>query len=290
MTYIERAMQVAIDEAKQSLRECNHGFGAVVIKDNEIISQAHDEEETRQDCTSHAEINAIRNASSIIGKDLSGCTIVSTHEPCPMCASAIVWSGISQIAFGYSIDESIEQGRKRIALNCEEIFNYSGKQINITSNVLYEECKLLYMKSVRSEIKRLRNTTEESLRAYNEESKTKRLEWFKQNKSTFEFINQNKLEAAYFLLLHRFGINEKEAPIIERSKKQVVFHSMNFCPTLEACKILDLDTIYICQHYNEESTNCLIKQIDQNLSFKRNYKKIRPYTEYCEELIVLEDK
>lgn len=290
MTFIERAMQIAIDEAKQSLREYNHGFGAVVIRDNEIISQAHDEEETRQDCTSHAEINAIRKASSIIGKNLSGCTIVSTHEPCPMCASAIVWSGINQIAFGYSIEESIEQGRKRIALNCKEVFDYSGKQIYITSNVLYEECKMLYMKSVRSEIKRLRNTTEESLRSYNEESKTRRLEWFTQNRNTFEFINQNKFESAYYLLLHRFGIKENEAPIIERSEKQIVFHSMNFCPTLEACKILGLDTRYICQHYNEESTNFLIKQIDESLCFKRNYKKIRPYTEYCEELIVLEHK
>jgi tRNA(adenine34) deaminase len=290
MTYIEGAMQIAINEAKQSLCEGNHGFGAVIFKDNEIISQAHDEEETRQDCTSHAEINAIRKASSVIGKNLSGCTIVSTHEPCPMCAAAIVWSGINQVAFGYSIEESIEQGRKRIALNCKEIFNYSGKEIHITSNVLYDECKVLYMKSVRSEIKRLRHITEESLRAYNEESKIKRLEWFTQSKDTFHFIGQNKPESAYFLLLHRFGINENEAPIIEKSEKKVVFHSMNFCPTLEACKILGLDTRYICQRYNEGSTNSLVKQIDEALCFKRNYEKIRPYAEYCEELIVLDDK
>ncbi len=289
MTYIERAMQIAIDEAKQSLRECNHGFGAVIVKDDEIISQAHDEEETRQDCTSHAEINAIRKASSRIGKDLSGCVIISTHEPCPMCASAIVWSGISQIAFGYSIEESLEQGRKRIALNCKDIFKYSGKEIQITSNVLYEECKILYMKGVRSEIKRLRHTTEESLRAYNDESKIKRLVWFNENKASFSFIGKNKTESAYYLLLHRFGINEEEAQIIEKSEKHVVFHSKNFCPTLEACKILGLDTRYICQHYNEDSTDSLVKQIDQTLCFKRNYAKIRPYSDYCEELIVVED-
>ena len=61
---------------------------------------------------------------------------------------------------------------------------------------------------------------------------------------------------------------------------------MNFCPTLEACKILNLDTRKICKLYNENATDVLIKQIDKNLIFVRNYKKLRPYSEYCEEMII----
>ena len=83
MINLEKYMQEAISEAMISLREGNHGFGAVIVKDNEIISKAHDLEKTSEDTTSHAEVNAIRLASMIIGKNLNGCTLLSTHEPCP---------------------------------------------------------------------------------------------------------------------------------------------------------------------------------------------------------------
>lgn len=287
MDVLANAMHVALDEARQSLREGNHGFGAVIVGEGKIIAQAHDEEESQQDCTSHAEINAIKKASRIRGKNLSGCTIVSTHEPCLMCAAAIVWSGISEIAFGYSIEESIEQGRKRIALRCADVFTGAGRNITIVPGVLHDECKILYLKTVRSEVKRLRGATGEILKAYDEESKNKRREWFEANKSNFDFLKSDKLDAAYNVLLCRLGIGSEEAPIVKRTSRQVVFHSKNFCPTLEACKILNLDTRYICKWYNEESTDSLIKLADSNLQFSRNYEKLRPYTDYCEEYICI---
>jgi hypothetical protein len=70
-------------------------------------------------------------------------------------------------------------------------------------------------------------------------------------------------------------------------KNKIIFHSKNFCPTLEACKILEYDTRYICRHYNENSTDILVKQINRDLQFTRNYKKLRPYSEYCEEMIII---
>lgn len=120
-------MQLAIDEAKISLREGNHGFGAVITRNNEIIAKAHDLEETDCGPTSHAEINAIRIASGIVGKDLKGCILFSTHKPCPMCATAILWAGIDHIVYGCSIEDSIKQGRNRIELYCEELFNRGRK-------------------------------------------------------------------------------------------------------------------------------------------------------------------
>ena len=80
-------------------------------------------ENTEHDPTSHAEINVIKEASKILGKRLSGCILISTHEPCPMCATAVVWAGITDIAYGYSIDKAISQKRKRINLPCREIFD-----------------------------------------------------------------------------------------------------------------------------------------------------------------------
>lgn len=232
---LEQDMKIAIKEAEASLREGNNGFGAVIVRDGKIIASSHDKEDTQNDPTSHAEMNVIRQASKKIGKKLSGCILVSTHEPCPMCASAIVWSGITDIAYGYSIKEAILQGRKRLNFSCIKIFNRSEVDIKVCAGILQIECSVLYREDVRKEIDHLRNTDDSVLGALNE----------------------------------------------------IVFHSMNFCPTLEACKILKLDTRHVCKRLNESSTDTLIKQIDCRLSFSRNYNKLRPYTEYCEEMISL---
>ncbi len=281
-------MRVAITEAKKSLKEGNHGFGAVIVKENKIIAKAHDTEETDNDPTSHAEINVIKIASKKYDKNLSDCTIISTHEPCPMCSSAILWSKIRKVGYGFSIAESLKQDRKRIDISCKEIFERSGIVLDLKTDMLKDECQILYNKNVRDEIKRLRRVNKQKLYEYNEDSIKRRLLWFKENKDNFDFINENTLESAYKLLLCRFGINENDAPVILKENNKILFHSMNFCPTLEACKILDLDTRYICRRYNEKSTDILIKQIDQKLRFDRNYQKLRPYYEYCEEMIIKE--
>ena len=202
MNTLESAMKTAIHEARLSLREGNHGFGAILLKDGEIIAQSHDEEETAQDPTSHAELNVIRIASKKVGKNLSRCMLVSTHEPCPMCASAIVWSGITEIGFGYSIEKSLEQGRNRINLSCDEVFKRAGKAITIHSDVLSKECGVLYQKSVRDEVKRLRNVSKKALFEYNKDSIQRRLQWFNEKKESFGFINDDLLDSAYKLLLY----------------------------------------------------------------------------------------
>lgn len=68
-----------------------------------------------------------------------------------------------------------------------------------------------------------------------------------------------------------------------------MFHSQNFCPTLEACKILGLDTRMVCKTVNEGPTDALVKQFYEKLEFGRNYDKLRPYSDYCEEMVFLKD-
>lgn len=205
-----------------------------------------------------------------------------------MCSTAIMWSGTDHLAYGYSISESMKQGCKRINLPCEELFTRAEKEITVDKNVLVDQCNILYRKDVRSEIERLRNVNAEKLNYYNTDSINRRLSWFNEKRSTFTFINDNLLDSAYNLLLCRFNIDSSKAQIINRTNNRIVFHSKNFCPTLEACKILNYDTRYICKHYNENSTNVLIKQIDNRLRFDRNYDKLRPHSDYCEEMIILE--
>ena len=285
----ERYMRMAIQEAETSLREGNNGFGAVIVKDGDVVSSSHDKEDTERDPTSHAEINAIREASRKLGKKLPGCVLVSTHEPCPMCASAIVWSGITDIAYGYSIEDALMQGRKRMDFSCKEVFSREGTRVNINDGILKEECSVLYREDVRKEIDRLRNADDRILNELSVDSVLRRTKWFWENKSSFEFVSQDLLDSAYRLLLERLRITPNDAPIIKKTEKCIIFHSMNFCPTLEACRILGLDTRDVCKKLNEYSTDSLLRQMDKRLSFSRNYDKLRPYSKYCEEMICISE-
>ncbi|HWQ06450.1 MAG TPA: hypothetical protein VN453_04465 [Feifaniaceae bacterium] len=141
---------------------------------------------------------------------------------------------------------------------------------------------------IQREILRLQNADEAALDALNEDSIQRRTEWYVENRESFDFLFGDPLETGYRLLLARFGITPTEAPVVERTEKRIVFHSQNFCPTLEACRRLGLDTRLVCKHLNEQATDTLVKLIDPRLTFSRNYELLRPYAPYCEEMITLE--
>ena len=76
-------------------------FGAVIVRNGEVIAVTHNEVLGTNDPTAHAEIVAIRRATAKLGRfDLSDCEIYSTCEPCPMCLFAIHWAGIRTLYFG----------------------------------------------------------------------------------------------------------------------------------------------------------------------------------------------
>ncbi|MCH3965441.1 MAG: nucleoside deaminase [Clostridium sp.] len=94
-------MQEAIREANCAFKLGEVPVGAVIVRDNKIISRAHNLKETLKDVTCHAEILAIKAASKRIGNwRLSGCTMYVTLEPCPMCAGAIVQCRINKLYIG----------------------------------------------------------------------------------------------------------------------------------------------------------------------------------------------
>jgi hypothetical protein len=142
---------------------------------------------------------------------------------------------------------------------------------------------------VQAEIERLCGADDAALERMNEASARKRIAWFGGNRDSFSFLSGDPLDSAYRLLLARFGIPPEEAPVVRKTEREIVFHSKNFCPTLEACQLLGLDTRHVCRLLNEESTNRLIRCVDPRLRFSRNYEKLRPYAPYCEEMISIED-
>jgi len=105
-------MALALEEARRGIENDDRGpFGAVIVLDGKVISKAHNEVLKRNDPTAHAEILAIREASSILGRyDLSDCEIYSTSEPCPMCFSAIFWARIKKLVYGTTREDVAEIG------------------------------------------------------------------------------------------------------------------------------------------------------------------------------------
>lgn len=280
----EEFMKIAIIEAKTSLKEGNKEFGAVVAKDRRVIASAHNTEVTDQDSTAHAEMNAIRKASNIYRKDLTGCLIISTHEPCPMCAGAIILSNISEVVYGVSIRDSIKAGRDVINLSCQEIFKKSNAEINIHDGILKRECLKLYNNDIRKLVRKFRKSEWINIE---KDLLNKRMQWFENNKTIIGKLKGSDLEKAYYLILMKIGIKSSEAPIVEKSENKIIFHSKNYCPSLEACIILGLDTREVCKEIYERPTEELIRRLNPKLRFTRNYECIRPYSDYCEEIITL---
>ena len=93
-------MQRAIELSIKSVNNGTGPFGAVITKDNKIISEGFNVVTSSNDPTSHAEIVAIRNAcKSLNNFALNDCDLYTTCEPCPMCLSAIYWARIDRIYY-----------------------------------------------------------------------------------------------------------------------------------------------------------------------------------------------
>lgn len=101
MSYNEKFMKIALDEAKIALEEKEVPIGAVIVKNNEVIAKAHNTREKSKNALHHAEVLAIDSACKILGGwRLWQCEMYVTMEPCPMCSGAIVNSRIPTLYFG----------------------------------------------------------------------------------------------------------------------------------------------------------------------------------------------
>lgn len=84
---------------------------ALILKDGEVIARGVNSVMETNDPTAHAEVVAIRNACKILNTyDLSGCSIVSSCEPCPMCLSAIYWARLDSLYYAADKNDAARAG------------------------------------------------------------------------------------------------------------------------------------------------------------------------------------
>ena len=119
-------MMQAVEVSAEHMRNGAGGpFGAIVVKDGEIVSRGHNRVTSSNDPTAHAEVVAIREACATLGTfSLEGCVIYTSCEPCPMCLSAIYWARIDAIYYANSRKDAAD-----IGFDDDHIYNEIPKDI-----------------------------------------------------------------------------------------------------------------------------------------------------------------
>jgi len=136
MSNDEKWMRIAIEEAKLAMDKDEVPVGAVLVKNDKLIAQAHNKPITKNDPTAHAEIQLLRKAGEQQKNyRLPESTLYVTLEPCTMCFGAMVHARIDRIVYGASDPKTGVCG-SRMNLNEENFFNH---KISITSGILEKE-------------------------------------------------------------------------------------------------------------------------------------------------------
>ncbi len=133
-------MRVALDLAREAGRAGEVPVGAVVVLDGQIVGRGANASITRNDPTAHAEILAIREASSALGNyRLDGATLYVTLEPCTMCAGALVHARLARVVFG-ARDLRFGGVRAKFQIADSDLLNH---RVEVVEGVLAADCLAL---------------------------------------------------------------------------------------------------------------------------------------------------
>lgn len=147
----EDFLRMAITTAEESKRKGNLPFGCVLVDgEGKVILKGENSINTDTDCLAHAEVNLIRRACKLYDYSfLNDCTIYTSDEPCPMCTSAIYWSGIGKLVYGLSKTRYYQiVGRENpnwvFEMPVRELMEKGGRKIEVIGPLLEEEASMLH--------------------------------------------------------------------------------------------------------------------------------------------------
>ncbi len=124
-------MREAIRLSLENMRAGKGGpFGAVVVKDGNIIARGFNQVTSTNDPTAHAEVTAIREACKILGSfQLSGCELYTSCEPCPMCLGAIYWARPDKVYYANTKQDAADIGFDDDFIYQELTIDYADRSI-----------------------------------------------------------------------------------------------------------------------------------------------------------------
>jgi tRNA(Arg) A34 adenosine deaminase TadA len=141
----EEYMRLAIQKAREGIAADQSPFGACIVRDGQILACEHNVVWRTTDSTAHAEVTAIRVACRAVGDvKLTGATLYSTTEPCPMCFAAIHWAGISRIVYAATIADAERAGFGELTISNIEMKRMGGSPVQITPQLLCTEAVQLF--------------------------------------------------------------------------------------------------------------------------------------------------
>jgi len=139
----ERFMRLALEEA--ALADDPYYFGAVIVRDGEVLARGRNLWSQQQDPTAHGEMVAIRRFLAAHGLEkIKGTTLYTSGESCPMCMGAIVWCGIARVVFGASIAELTTKMGQIMITDAEIAAKTPFADITLTGGVLAEDSLKLF--------------------------------------------------------------------------------------------------------------------------------------------------
>ena len=140
-------------------------------------------------------------------------------------------------------------------------------------------------KEIQKQIDRIKKAEQsDSYSGINNHQIAKRTQWMKDNMKLLADMSGSDVRKAYEMILIKYiGIDPEEVPVVSESDTKIIWRSYNWCPVLEACKRINVDTRKACKEGWEESVDKMAKIINPKLYFFRNYNNLRPHGEYCEE-------
>jgi len=134
--FMARAIQLSLENV---LSGDGGPFGAVIVKEGNIVAEGVNQVTARRDPTAHAEIVAIREACAKLGSfSLAGCEIYTSCEPCPMCLGAIYWAHFSRVYFGNLAADASAIGFDDSLIYQEFAQPFSGRSIPMVQ-MMHEE-------------------------------------------------------------------------------------------------------------------------------------------------------
>jgi len=133
-------MRLALEQARKAVAKGEVPIGAVLVRDDQVLAQAHNFRETWQDPTAHAEMVAIREAATQVGSwRLTDTTLYVTLEPCAMCIGAIILARIPRLVFG-GLDPKAGACGSVLNVPAERRLNH---RVEVVGGVLEQECQKL---------------------------------------------------------------------------------------------------------------------------------------------------